>query len=699
MKREKWLSALFAFLLGSLLSCGAMFCLVTAFHLDIDTSALAAWCIGASAFCSLCFALPLSLLPLGAGATALGYLWQKGLLNSGFEAFLNRLTRQYNKAYNWGIIRWSFRTADEMEPLILIPLCIFGVLIAVLVTWSVCRKKSPAPALIAALLSIACCFVVTDTIPASGWLFSVLLAFLVLLLTAGCRRRDEKGGNRLTLYLLPITALCLLVLFAVIPQDSYRGQENAQKMVDSVFHSDPIQLLMGHMDEGTASGGESTSSTVDLRSVGYRMESDTQVLQVTAPFTGNLYLRGRAFDVYDGTSWTESKLDYGTLSWPTAGLETLGEVTVVTRFAHRMLYMPYYSDTMQLLDVSHGMENEKKLTQYSFQCKQPEDPALLSRYYPTFDTQADASQLTLAENFLQEFPANEDVLRWSTSKALEIASAYPSPYHKAQAIASYVRNSASYDTQTSRMPLANTDFAQWFLEESDTGYCVHFATSAAVLLQAAGLPARYVTGYLVPVKAGESTPVLSNQAHAWVEYWLPGHGWTVLEATPSAAPPTVQTATEPEVTDPAVTQPEETVPAETEDVPVQGGAVLTPAPSPKSSIFSTLLLILGSVTVVIGGLEGQRKLRLLKQQKLRATAEPNALALHYWAALVRYAKHLKELPDETLFTIAQMAKYSRHTVTDAQLARFKETEAAAITRLKTKNIFLRLYYRWILVLY
>lgn len=699
MKREKWLSALWAFVLASLLSCAAMLCLVTAFHLKIDTGTLIFWCIGAAAFCSAAFSLSLTPLPFGAAAVAIGCLWQNGLLEAGFEAFLNRLTRQYNKAYNWGIIRWSFRTADEMEPLILIPLCVLGVAIGLLVTWSVCRKKSAIPALVAALLPISCCFVVTDTIPASGWLFALLLSFLVLLLTAGCRRRNEKDGNRLTLYLLPITALCLLVLFAAVPQEGYTGQETAKRLVETVFHSDPMQLLMGHMDEGTATGGENTSSTVDLRSVGYRVESEAQVLQVTAPFTGNLYLRGRAFDVYDGLSWTESKLDYGTLPWPTNGLKTVGEVTVVTRFAHRMLYMPYYSDTMQLLDVSHGMENQKKLTQYSFQCKQPEDPALLSHYYPTFDTQADKAQLALAGGFLREFPVNEDVLRWSESKAIEVAGAYTSPYHKAQAIASYVRNSASYDTQTSRMPLDSTDFAQWFLEESNTGYCVHFATSAAVLLQAAGLPARYVTGYLVPVKAGESTPVLSNQAHAWVEYWLPGHGWTVLEATPSAAPPTVQTATEPEVTEPAVTQPEETVPAETEDVPVQGGAVLTPAPSPENSIFGTLLLIFGCVTVVIGGLEGQRKLRLLKQQKLRTTAEPNALALHYWAALVRYAKHLKELPDETLFTIAQMAKYSRHTVTDAQLARFKETEAAAITRLKTKNIFLRLYYRWILVLY
>ena len=116
---------------------------------------------------------------------------------------------------------------------------------------------------------------------------------------------------------------------------------------------------------------------------------------------------------------------------------------------------------------------------------------------------------------------------------LEITQGYTSPYHKAQAIASYVRNSATYDTKTSRMPMDSEDFAKWFLEESDTGYCVHFATATAVLLQAAGIPARYVTGYLVPVQAGEATPVLSNQSHAWVEYWLPGYGWTVLEATPA----------------------------------------------------------------------------------------------------------------------------------------------------------------------
>ena len=47
------------------------------------------------------------------------------------------------------------------------------------------------------------------------------------------------------------------------------------------------------------------------------------------------------------------------------------------------------------------------------------------------------------------------------------------------------------------MDLDSEDFAIWFLTEADTGYCIHFATAAVVLLRAAGIPARYVDGYVV----------------------------------------------------------------------------------------------------------------------------------------------------------------------------------------------------------
>ena len=692
MKRDKLFSAMWAFLLSFLLSFAAVMCPVSAFRLGIDTVQLTAVCFWAALACSVCYALPLGALPLGAGTAILGFLWRSGSLEEGVEAILNRLSRQYNQAYKWGIIRWGFRTADQMEPSILLPLCIWGGLIALLITWSVCRKKTLVFGLLAALVPLATCFVVTDTVPKTGWLYLFFLAFIVLLLTQSSRCREQRQGNRLTLYALPITALALLVLFAAVPKDTYSGQDNAKKMVEAVFHSDPVQLLMGQMDDSGATGGDTGSNTVDLRTVGYRMESDAQVLQVIAPFTGNLYLRGKAMDKYDGTSWSSAEVDYGSLPWPKEGLYTVGEITVTTRFAHRMLYMPYYSDTMQLLDVSKGMENDKKLTQYSFQCKQLENPAYLSTLYPTTDTAADQEQQQPAKDFMKLFPRKDSVTRWASSLALQITGSYSSPYHKAQAIASYVRNSATYDTKTSRMPLGSEDFAKWFLEESDTGYCVHFATATAVLLQEAGIPARYVTGYLVPVQAGEPTPVLSTQAHAWVEYWLPGYGWTILEATPASSQaestPTQQQETIPEML-PVETEPVETIPQQQQQ----------PTPTPCKDPMLTALLIVVAVAAGLCILEAQRVLRLNSRKKKRQGTTPNQLAIAYWVELERYATVLRMPLSEELLEIAQLAKYSRHTVTEAQLQKLSRAEGELIALLKRRNILKRLADRWWSALY
>ncbi|HET9653258.1 MAG TPA: DUF3488 and transglutaminase-like domain-containing protein, partial [Usitatibacter sp.] len=66
-----------------------------------------------------------------------------------------------------------------------------------------------------------------------------------------------------------------------------------------------------------------------------------------------------------------------------------------------------------------------------------------------------------------------------------------------------------------------------FLFHSKQGFCEHFSGSFALLMRAAGIPARIVTGY----QGGEVNPlnkeliVRQADAHAWVEVWLPGEGW------------------------------------------------------------------------------------------------------------------------------------------------------------------------------
>ncbi|MEW6559766.1 MAG: DUF3488 and transglutaminase-like domain-containing protein [Pseudomonadota bacterium] len=74
-----------------------------------------------------------------------------------------------------------------------------------------------------------------------------------------------------------------------------------------------------------------------------------------------------------------------------------------------------------------------------------------------------------------------------------------------------------------------------FLFDRRAGFCEHYAQAFVVVMRAAGIPARIVTGY----QGGRYNPVddtwvvRQSDAHAWAEYWLPERGW--VRADPTAA--------------------------------------------------------------------------------------------------------------------------------------------------------------------
>lgn len=77
-----------------------------------------------------------------------------------------------------------------------------------------------------------------------------------------------------------------------------------------------------------------------------------------------------------------------------------------------------------------------------------------------------------------------------------------------------------------------------FLFDTRSGFCEHFSSAFAVLMRAAGVPARIVTGYL----GGDPNPmdgiltVRQSDAHAWVEVYLAGRGWVRVDPTAAAVP-------------------------------------------------------------------------------------------------------------------------------------------------------------------
>ena len=91
---------------------------------------------------------------------------------------------------------------------------------------------------------------------------------------------------------------------------------------------------------------------------------------------------------------------------------------------------------------------------------------------------------------------------------------------------------------TLRPPELGRHTADEFLFDTRRGFCEHFASAFAVLMRAAGVPTRIVTGY----QGGEINPidgqlvVRQSDAHAWAEVWLQGRGWLRVDPTALAAP-------------------------------------------------------------------------------------------------------------------------------------------------------------------
>lgn len=678
MKRERLYTALWAMFFGFCISFSAVGGLISAFSMEVSIARLALLCLGASFVGAVCCSLPLSFLPLGGYLLTLGYFWHNGDLELSAESLLYRLSRQYNMGYQWPIIRWNGRVAEEMEKTLPLVLFLLAAALALLVCYSICRRKSLFPGVLVNLVCLAPCFVLNDTVPGNLYLYLQILSLVALMLTSGVRRRNGADGNRLTAIAVPVTALALLVLFAGASRQDY-SPENAKKLGDWFINTPVVQTLLGKRAQDNQAVD---ANVVDLTQVGYRTPGMTRLLTVKADFSDTLYLRGKAHDHYDGVSWSKSEKVTGDLNWPSE-LEPAGMVEISTKYAHNMLYVPYYASSSSMREAAYGVTNGKKLTAYSFGVKKAPNQAALSQYA------ADSQSL---EGYLSQYiDLPEAVKKWARPLALKITEGTGSVYRKAELLAGYVRSSASYDTNTPRMGAREKDFAQWFLNNSNTGYCVHFATATTVLLQAAGVPARYVTGYMVQAVAGQEVEVTGEQAHAWCEYWLPGFGWTVLEATPPDHRPETTAATTQPATQPTQI-PEQTMPEQLPNhvTPPQKVTVQ------KNINIWLLAMWLAGLFALIWGQYALRK--LLRKGKLRK-GSINLQTLNHWQYATLLAKHLKQAPPEQLQALAEKAKFSQYAITLEELAEFAAYEKQAVGCLKKRNVFLRLYHCLVLALY
>ena len=399
------------------------------------------------------------------------------------------------------------------------------------------------------------------------------------------------------------------------------------------------------------------------------------------------YLRQQGFQMYDGTSW---RIEYGgdlyaAMDW--SQLERTGVMTVSARDIYLMKFTPYYAQGTHI-NPEGFTENTSRDYSYDFQVF-------------TLPTDTPSAQAAVSDGeFYIELPIGQypvdaislpgQTVAWAEDVVAPLIAEQYTVKDRAEAIGAYVRDLARYDKNTARMPADQTDFAKWFVTEADSGYCVHFATTATVLLRAAGIHAQYVEGYVARMpQEGTAVTVYEDQAHAWVEYYDPAVGWRILEATPAEGVPTYIRGPQGQTQN----SPQEPVTPPQQNTPQQ-----QPQQALPRLVWSGWYWIAGVLAAVLAVmLQWQLRLRCMRRRLARGTVNQQAVQL--WREWARLSKWCKRRPKPELFALAQKAKFSNHELTLEELGQLQAALEECRKALKAKAWYLQPIYTILLAIY
>lgn len=244
------------------------------------------------------------------------------------------------------------------------------------------------------------------------------------------------------------------------------------------------------------------------------------------PPPGQRYFRAYVMWEYDGSSWNYVDL----VNRAPVELQT------ARTFAYQVSMEPTHQRVLPMLDVPLAAPENARLRQdrVVMADKPVNDPltyaaesAIQYRLQPELDLRARQRGLSLPAGFNPRAIAlgNEWRQRYGNDDAAIVQAALA------------LFHDGGFRYTLSPAPLGR-DAMDDFLFDTREGFCEQYSSAFTVLMRAAGIPARVVTGYQGGYwnQLGAYLLVRYSDAHAWSEVWLAGHGWVRIDPTAAVRP-------------------------------------------------------------------------------------------------------------------------------------------------------------------
>ncbi|KAF1053763.1 MAG: Protein-glutamine gamma-glutamyltransferase [Stenotrophomonas maltophilia] len=253
--------------------------------------------------------------------------------------------------------------------------------------------------------------------------------------------------------------------------------------------------------------------------------------ETSPPARDQLYWRALTLEFFDGRRWTPSSIGRSGLApeWSPKG----------PRLDYQVILEPSGRPWLPVLDTSRvNVDGVLQMSDFRIERALPVTQLLMYRAsaWPQVARQASVPASTLQRDLQLPAGGNPRARAWGA----ELRERYPEPAARVQALLRHFHEQPYAYTLSA--PDAGKEAVDGFLFDTRRGFCEHYAGAMTFVLRASGIPARVVTGY----QGGELNPsgnyLLIHQfdAHAWVEYWLPGQGWLRADPTFEVAPERIE---------------------------------------------------------------------------------------------------------------------------------------------------------------
>lgn len=525
---------------------------------------------------------------------------------------------------------------------------------------------------IAGLLSIALlvpCFVLVNTLPDLVPLLIIFTVLFALYFSSQTRQLNYAHSGVITAVCAVILAVLITVLAVINPVADYERPKWQDNILNTVQTLTGMKTYngSGKISSALAEVGNNVSSEVDFSNAGALTQTGKKVMTVTSSTDGRIYLKSMAYANYENNKWsvlTDEQADNYPQDYQsfimtimTQYFEEAETVTIDTVNKENVIYTPYYLNYINnnfspVCDVF--IANTDKATNYTmFVIPYSEENI---NDFSRIEISGTSKYDDFAQCYLS-LPNDTKQAMLEIAERNNIKDLSKSDISQTvAAVKDFVSHSASYSLNTQKVP-DGRDVAEWFLNDAETGYCMHFANATAVMLRALGVPARYVTGYCTNVVDGKAT-VTSDNAHAWVEYFDERIGWIPLDATSSdfevpQATESVQTTTQAQTTSPTVqptTQAQNTKPVKTE--------VKTKISTPAIIVIIILLII---------ALEILRIIFIRYYRKYSFTHKDyKSRVICIYRYLNKLSVHSKVRIPKKIENICTKAKFSTHNISDEE---------------------------------